>query len=304
MSPLLFGDRFQSKKHSIINRVHPLQSKCQSRRLKPAPIPANLPVSHFALYQPESRPEAESSPKTLIILFGWLFSNDRHLDKYRHLYLDRGFHVLSVRVHLRDFLLPKSGCKLTAHHLVAYLTANHTQFESIFFVSFSIGCYQLGELFMLLNQNENEEHRRLKSILTGKIRGIIYDSPVDVSWAPIGVALGATSNRLLQWSIATLMKGHLLVCHQIATKHYIHSSEVLRKNEGGFPILMFLSRDDPITNCEYMFDVMDRWRQKGTMVMCKCWDESAHVGHYYRHPREYCHQLDEFLRRIGKVSPT
>ena len=40
----------------------------------------------------------ETSPRPLVLLFGWLFAKPSYLKKYSDFYVDHGFDVMTVRV--------------------------------------------------------------------------------------------------------------------------------------------------------------------------------------------------------------
>lgn len=281
-----------------------------------------LPSSHFRFHpiQPSSTHLNSTTPTTpakkLVVLYAWLFAPERHLDKFRAWYHTLGYDVLSVRVHLRDFFLPKSGVKVTARKLVNYLerefqtnSTTSSSYDELLFHGFSIGVYLLGEVMLLLEKREkkskDENDNSLKEVSASKplskLTAIIMDSPVDVDWAPTGVSLSTTSNRFLQWVISGAVKAHLRLFYHLATKHYNAASEYLRANPRKIPIAMLHSKDDLMTNWEHMFAVQDRWRAEGTkLVVRKCWESSPHASHFYRHPVEYRETVEGFLKSVAE----
>lgn len=99
----------------------------------------------------------------------------------------------------------------------------------------------------------------------------------------------------------TLMNAHLRLCYHIATIHYISSSKEIRANKFNCPTLVFLSKDDEVANYEHQFEVIGKWRKKGVPVVAKCWDQSPHVSHFFKHPDEYRSFLDDFLKNTAKI---
>lgn len=271
-----------------------------------------LPLSHFR-FHPISQPETSLNTKKLVVLYAWLFAPEQHLDKYRALYQDLGYDVLSVRVNVKDFLFPKTGVKITARLLVNYLL--ETSYEQILFHGFSVGVYLMGEVFLraesLLAKNSKDENENtfkenaIELLLNKRIIAIIMDSPVDVDWASTGISMASTSNCLLQLVISGLIKAHLRVFYNAATKHYLSASEYLRANERSFPVAMLHSKDDPMTNWEHIFAVVDRWKTTSGprgVVVGKCWESSPHASHYYKHPKEYTDTVVNFLELVDAVN--
>jgi len=109
-------------------------------------------------------------PKPLLILFAWLFAKERHLDKYRALYLERGFDVLTIKVNVRDFLIPQSGSQQIAAHIVRFLAERQNLYRAYIFHAFSVGAYQMGELFVLL---QKETHKQAENETKVLLKGII-----------------------------------------------------------------------------------------------------------------------------------
>lgn len=111
-----------------------------------------------------------------MIIFAWLFAKERHLDKYRSLYLEKGFDVLSVKVYVKDFLIPQSGSQQIAANVIRFIMSNQDRYQSIILHAFSVGAYQLGELFVLLNK-DCYKHARI--VFEKALKGIFF-------WLPLG----------------------------------------------------------------------------------------------------------------------
>ena len=97
------------------------------------------------------------------------------------------------------------------------------------------------------------------------------------------------------------MNAHLRLCYHLSTRHYICSSQAVKENKFGCPTLVFLSKDDEVANYEHQFAVIEQWRQEGVPVLTKCWDQSPHVSHFFKHPEEYRFFLDDFLKNTANI---
>ncbi|KAH9387851.1 hypothetical protein TYRP_009049 [Tyrophagus putrescentiae] len=292
-----------TSKNKVCDSSCTTKTTTRTSRLRSTTVTSTgLPSSHFRFHpiQPSSTHLNSTTPTTpakkLVVLYAWLFAPERHLDKFRAWYHTLGYDVLSVRVHLRDFFLPK-------------ILSNSSTYDELLFHGFSIGVYLLGEVMLLLEKREkkskDENDNSLKEVSASKplskLTAIIMDSPVDVDWAPTGVSLSTTSNRFLQWVISGAVKAHLRLFYHLATKHYNAASEYLRANPRKIPIAMLHSKNDLMTNWEHMFAVQDRWRAEGTkLVVRKCWESSPHASHFYRHPVEYRDTVETFLKRVAE----
>ena len=99
-------------------------------------------------------PKEDKRP--LLVLFAWLFAKERHLDKYRKLYIEKGFDVLTVKVQVFDFLVPAKGSQVVAQHIVDFLREHDTKYPTFIFHAFSVGAYQMGEVFVQLKKDQNQ----------------------------------------------------------------------------------------------------------------------------------------------------
>lgn len=140
--------------------------------------------------------------RRLLILFAWLFAKQRHLDKYRALYMAQGFDVLTVIVNVRDFLLPATGSHRIAAQIIGFLRQHQHEYGHYIFQAFSVGAYQVGELFVMLQKERNKELlAETKSRLKGKhgrdgeiISNQIRCTRLDLRFGP---GSGPSSGRLV-----------------------------------------------------------------------------------------------------------
>lgn len=108
--------------------------------------------------------------KSLLVLFAWLFAKERHLDKYRSFYLKQGFDILTITVNVRDFIVPPLGSQVIAANVVRFIVEHSDHYESIMFHAFSVGAYQMGEVFVHLNR---EESKISKSVVGKLLKGTV-----------------------------------------------------------------------------------------------------------------------------------
>ena len=94
--------------------------------------------------------------RPLLVLFAWLFAKERHLDKYRKLYIEKGFDVLTVKIQVLDFLIPSRGSHVVAQNIVDFLREHDTKYPTFIFHAFSVGAYQMGEVFVHLKKGQNQ----------------------------------------------------------------------------------------------------------------------------------------------------
>lgn len=85
----------------------------------------------------------------------------------------------------------------------------------------------------------------------------------------------------------------------MATQHYLRSSQMFHNTLVYSPALFLLSKNDTIGSVKSNKAVRDDWERLGVQCTWKCWDKSAHVGHYYRHKDEYLELLYNHLEMLN-----
>ena len=161
---------------------------------------------------------------------------------------------------------------------------------------FSVGGYLYGETLVKVLENPQSNGQ-----LPDRIIGQIFDSPVDIQGVPFGVSRAVTDNKVLQNIIQSSLELYLKVSENYTTKYYLKSSAAFHKNEMKVPSLLLYSERDPIGEAGQIELVMNKWKNNGTVVHSRKWEDSHHVSHYHQHPVEYIASLNQFLASIGLV---
>lgn len=124
----------------------------------------------------------DSKKRPLVVLLAWLMAGEKHLDKYRQIYLKRGFDVLTVRTSPLELILPEKGSQLVAKSMINFLREAATEYPQTVVHLFSVGAYQFGEVFAQVRRDPS-----LLGPLKSQIQGIISDSAVAVEGTALGV---------------------------------------------------------------------------------------------------------------------
>jgi hypothetical protein len=270
----------------------------------------NYQLSHISS-SIESKEESNSSiypsDRPLVVLLTWLAAQDKHIEKYSSLYLQKGFDVLTVKTSPFDLLFPTIGARKIAQNCVLTLQKELPQYPSVILHAFSVGAYQFGEILIemqeqhKLNTDHNRDnHNQSNNIdLEKRIKGIVFDSVVPIEELPNGVSRSITANPFLYKCIKSGINGHLKVFNSIATKYYRAASHAVWNNYMRVPALILVSQNDRIGTAEANQKLTRVWRDLGIDVTWKCWDKSAHVQHLPKHPKEYEELIDRFLNKLN-----
>lgn len=242
--------------------------------------------------EPKSADDGKSK-KPLAVILSWMLAKDNHLEKYRSLYLSKGFDVLTVNIAPKDLLFPVSGSQVIASNVLDYLAQNN-RYDKVIVHAFSVGGYMMGEMFVKMRDND----LKYKDIVP-RIQGIILDSAVDFEGIPTGFPRAITKNpltlRVLEWYVAT----HLAVMYNVATKHYLRSSKNFHNTPLRCPALFFTSEADRVGSPSQNQMVVENWAVRGVDVKVKCFKDSKHVSHMYKYPEEYTAEIEKFLDKIN-----
>lgn len=262
------------------------------RKLHTKNVGRNL---HLKTHDQESSGNKKKQ-KPLAVIVAWMLAKDSHIDKYRNLYLTRGFDVLTVDLSPKELLFPASGSQVVASSLLNYLVSND-HYHKIVIHAFSVGGYLLGELFQKMRQNTTV----CKSVVD-RMCGVVMDSAVDFEGIPTGFPRAVSKNpltiKVLEWYISS----HLALMYNVATKHYLTSSKNFHNTPLRCPALFFVSDADKVGTPSSNQLVADNWIARGCDVKMKCWQDSKHVSHLHKHEQEYISELDQFLSKINLSS--
>ncbi|XP_054708132.1 transmembrane protein 53-like [Uloborus diversus] len=235
----------------------------------------------------------EKKEKPLAIILSWMMAKESHIDKFRSLYLTRGFDVLTVNMAPKDLLFPVSGSQVTAKNILDYVNENN-QYGNIVVHAFSVGGYLMGEMFVKMRELKDKYQS-----IASKISGVILDSAVDIEGIPTGFPRALSKNpltiKVLEWYVSS----HMSLMYNVATKHYLRSSKNFHNTPLRCPALFFFSEADKVGNPVGNQLVMENWQVRGVDVRAKCWKDSKHVSHMYKYQSEYLNEMDQFLAKIN-----
>ncbi|XP_066999131.1 transmembrane protein 53-B isoform X2 [Anabrus simplex] len=234
--------------------------------------------------------------KPLVIIMAWLLAQQKHILKFAELYMDQGFDVLNVSIAPWQLLWPAKGSQVVAGDLVDFLHVNEV-YQPLLVHGFSIGGYQWGEALVKMNQD-----KEIYKPILDRIVGQIWDSAADITEIPIGFPKALfPKNPVLQAATEKYIRYHMRTFYDVATVHYIRSSQMFHTSIVRAPALFFFSKSDPVGCVESNMRVKEAWDAQGISTRVKCWDKSPHVLHFKMHPKEYMAELFAFLDRLNLV---
>lgn len=228
-----------------------------------------------------------------MIMPAWLLVKQKPLNKYAEIYVELGFDVLTIRISPWQLLWPAKGSQLVGRDVVNFLHHN-AAFNPLCIHGFSVGAYVWGECLAIIERDAQRFGH-----IADRIVGQVWDSAADIHEIPIGVPKAVfPRNPRLNRALSNYMQYHLRTFHEVATQHYLKSSDMFHNNMVRAPALMFVSEDDPVGSVSSNGSVRRDWERLGIACEWKCWEKSEHVSHFMRHRDEYLETLYGHLERV------
>lgn len=236
---------------------------------------------------------ATTSERRLVVLLSWLEAKEKHIEKYRQFYLDRGFDVLNVKTSPLDLLLPNVGASKISRDFVRFMIEK--QYSNVVLHGFSVGGYMFGRLLLEIDRLDAGERKKLLN----SIQGLVFDSLVPFEGTCVGVANSITSNPMGAKCLEQLLKLYLYLGHNIATKHFLEASEKVWGGPLQCPTLFIMSKDDKISDVNIIKRLASVWNSLGLETHQMVVDNSPHVQIFHKHHDQYVDRVEGFLKRIN-----
>jgi len=201
--------------------------------------------------------------------------------------------VLHIKVKARQILWPPLAHSVV-RQIIDFVTTEPRHRQPILIHGFSVGGYLFGETL-----NHIVSDAVLAESMSGRIRGQVFDSPVDFEGVPRGVGMALSDVRPIQVAIKSSLDAYTTLLHRHVTTHYHQSSQTFRENPLRTPSLVLYSKADVVGIPGPIETLIATWRGHGVPVSCRCWESSRHVTHYLRDPVTYIRELNRFLASIG-----
>lgn len=233
-----------------------------------------------------------TTERKLVVLMSWLEAKEKHIEKYRQFYLDRGFDVLNVKTSPLDLLLPSVGAMKISRDFVRFMVEK--QYSDVLIHGFSVGGFMFGQCLLDIDRQAEQ----VRDQLLNSIRGLVFDSLVPFEGTCIGVANSITRNKVLAKVLESLLRGYLAVGHSIATKHYLKVSDKVWGGPLRCPSLFFMSKDDIISDHKIVERLSRDWSNMGISTSNILFDSAPHVQNFTKHHDVYVEEVEKFLKQI------
>ncbi|GJQ75038.1 hypothetical protein Trydic_g9657 [Trypoxylus dichotomus] len=249
----------------------------------------NVTLKNLKLSPDQNRP--------LVVMPSWLMAKEKHIIKYAKFYMDYGFDVLNISVTPWQLLWPVKGTQIVAADILKFLHVNES-YSPLVIHGFSVGAYLWSEVLVRI-----AAERSVYQPVIDRIAGQVFDSAADITELVIGVPFAVfPSNKVMQNALRSYLMYHMKTFDKVATSHYVRASQMFHTNLVRAPALLFCSEKDPIGAVKSNQRARENWESNGMKVYWKCWDDSPHVGHMQKHPKEYLETLTNYLDKLDLLT--
>eukprot|EP01023_Acetabularia_acetabulum_P048163 TRINITY_DN5085_c0_g4_i1.p1 TRINITY_DN5085_c0_g4~~TRINITY_DN5085_c0_g4_i1.p1 ORF type:complete len:263 (-),score=10.16 TRINITY_DN5085_c0_g4_i1:1524-2312(-) len=236
--------------------------------------------------------------KVLCVIFGWLDSKDKNLQKYSE-FLEHNWGIQSIRYSMPfeiTFGREKDQINWVKPILQKMLEYFNQGYHKILIYSFSnAGAYPV-EQFCNLTQRIQKY-----VILQQSLIGIIFDSgPCHLDFQ---------TARKAAHSEPSLTPQQKIFREQIVYNFFVQDKQKLnfwnvsmvQNMSKNVPCLYLYSLDDPLCDAEQLYQLIQFRQLKGADVYSKCWEISKHCAHFIEHKEEYVQHVDDFVKHIENL---
>ena len=256
--------------------------------------------------------------RPLAVLLTWLAAKEKHIEKYRTFWLQKGFDVLTVKMSPYQLLLPKQGSISLVQDLIKFLYAINPHYPDLILHCFSVGAYEFGEILAQINDqefmdkiktdhmrnlmpgpNQGSESLDPKSQIEKSIKGVIFDSAVAFEGIAAGVSRSITLNPTAVKALEVSINTHLRLAHNFATKYYERASDWAHSNYLHHAPGLIMASESDLIGSRFMAErVAKGWKNKGVDVSTHFFPNSGHVQHMAKYTDEYQGAVDRFLKKV------
>lgn len=146
-------------------------------------------------------------------------------------------------------------------------------------------------------ENNPEKYNKIPQRVVGQI----WDSVTHYDQAIKGLSMGIFPNNA---ALRTVLAGSLwtfLTLQRRTMRNYVSSIEGFKNNKVTSPALIIGSKIDKIATKEFSEECINRWKNRGTDVNYKLFEDSEHVKHLQKYPEEYLKSIEEHWRKVKLI---
>ncbi|OIV96358.1 hypothetical protein TanjilG_09785 [Lupinus angustifolius] len=247
----------------------------------------------------------------IVVVFAWMSSQDKHLDKYVDLYASLRWNSLLCHSQFLNMFFPEKATTLAVDILNQLVEVLKIRPCPVVFASFSGGSKACMLKVLQIISGTSEAHNMEDyQLVRDCISGYIYDSsPVDFT-SDLGVRflLNPTVTkishppRFATWVANGLASGlDSLFLGRFESQRAEYWQTLYSTTSMQVPYLILCSENDDLAPFQVIANFVHRLKYLGGDVKLVKWSASPHVGHYRHHPIEYKAAVTEILGKAVAI---
>ncbi|XP_054790117.1 uncharacterized protein LOC129299088 [Prosopis cineraria] len=247
----------------------------------------------------------------IVVVFAWMSSDERHLNKYVDLYSSIGWNSLICHSQFLNMFFPEKATSLAANILNELVKVLRIRPCPIVFASFSGGAKACMFEVLQIIEGKCEGHNKVDyQLVRDSISGYIYDSsPVDFT-SDLGarfllhpsVLKMSHPPRFASWIANGIASGlDALFLSRFESQRAEYWQTLYSTIRMQAPYLIFCSENDDLAHFQVISNFVQRLKDLGCDVKMVKWDTSPHVGHYRHHPIDYKAAVTEILGKAATI---
>ncbi|XP_020090918.1 uncharacterized protein LOC109711948 [Ananas comosus] len=244
--------------------------------------------------------------KGIVVVFAWLWSEEKHLRPYIDLYWSLGWRCLICHTEFLTLFFPEKATSLACGVLDELAKELKIRPSPIVLATFSAGSKGCMYKFLQLLDGRCggfnlDEYRLVRDSICGQI---FDSSPVDFT-SDVGtqlflhpaVPLMSQQPKITSWMGKAFASGlDTLFLNRLEAQRAEYW-QILYSSIGIGPFLIFCSEDDDLAPYQIVSSFTQHLLDNGGDVKLVNWRNSPHLGHYKVHPAEYQTAVAELLAK-------
>ncbi|XP_028802942.1 uncharacterized protein LOC114758088 [Neltuma alba] len=247
----------------------------------------------------------------IVLVFAWMSSDERHLNRYVDLYSSIGWNSLVCHSQFLNMFFPEKATSLAVDILNELVKVLRSGPCPVVFASFSGGAKACMFEVLQIIEGKCEGHNMVDyQLVRDSICGYIYDStPVDFT-SDLGVRFLLHPSvlkmshppRFASWIANSIASGlDALFLSRFESQRAEYWQTLYSTIRMQAPYLIFCSENDDLASFQVISNFVQRLKDLGCDVKMVKWDTSPHVGHYRHHLIDYKAAVTEILGKAAAI---
>lgn len=134
-----------------------------------------------------------------------------------------------------------------------------------------------------------------------RVIGQIWDSVTHYDQAIKALPMGFFPSSAVMRTVLAGSLWTFLTLQRSTMKNYVSGIDGFKNNKVASPALFIGSKIDKIATTEFSKECIEKWKNRGTDVTYKLFEDSEHVKHLQKYPEEYLKSIEEHWKKVKLI---